>query len=530
MSTYNLFLSASDADTAITRSHRLFHDQGLTGVNLNLYGANINHWGTINSTALNITGDIGEPSYIKQLTGGIRVNGQSEFQSIIGGIRVQGTSYIQSLTGGLNINGNISSAGNISNVGNILNNGSVTINGGTRITGVTNITGATNIIGNTYIKGNFFNEGTTATIRATTTAISGNTLNLNGTTLNSTFTNFNLGATALNINAQTQIQGNTNVNGTLSVNGVPITNSNITNVSNYFLTGGECVEAINVGGGVIQGRYADYDLVSANEGSPTGVARGEYAIDLQMVRQNTSQVAAASGSAILGGRWNATKRSTSQGDWATVVGGLANTGLGPISVILGGSQNETSSYAEHSVVFGNRAVSYNDNELAQGNGSVYGYQRTWLVGNGSLNTDGINFGSGIFNWDQTNFSYPYILAAPNKSISFFLKGYGVISGPNTGVILMEGIGFADANNFYVTTTRSLGVGVSSNIVFFTGSRESAPWAATNTAFKLGICSNSAIGATFSVAVDTISNNPLPEEDTGLFAAIDLNQNLDVLFS
>ena len=426
MATYNLFLNASQADAAITKAHRLFDQNGLTGQSISLYGGNINNRGTINSTQLYITGDIGEESFIKRLTGGIRVAGDSEFDRILNGVDILGTSYIQTLTGGLNVTN-----GGFNVVGNSVNNGSFRNVGSVSITGPTAITGVTRIVGNTDIRGNFYQSGVFDVI-STDAEFRGNvdvtgTLDVYGplrvfgrTTIEAT------GGLTVSVPStvigNSTLQGITNIVGELQLNGEPFITQQINEVTevNYFLTGGDCVtllgELLSGAGGVIQ--TSNTGLVARNQGPlGTGTIRGPFSVDLQLSRNSTLQVAAGNHSVLIGGNrnravgpssavvggtgnlvsGNASAAMGGTGNWtigaysnifggqrnyisnqgtnASILGGAINAALGASSAILGGYKNQAS--RDFSVTLGTNAKAYNDTELVQG--SSYG-QRGWLMG------------------------------------------------------------------------------------------------------------------------------------------------------
>jgi hypothetical protein len=343
MATFNLFLNASQADSAITNAYRLFHPEGLTGVDLSLYGGNINHWGSINSTQINITGGIGEESFIDRLTGGIRVAGDCEFDSIINGVSIHGTSYIENLTGGLNINN-----GGINVVGSSVNNGSFRNVGPVSVTGPTNITGATRIVGATEFLGNYFQSGSfnvvsnnaefrgnldvtgaldingPLQVRGVTTIIATGGLNISGPT---------------NVVGNSRLEGTTNIVGELQLNGQPFFTQQLNQITetNYFITGGECLTLLTgVGGDIIQ--TSNTGLIPKNQGpSINGNPRGNYSVDLQLTRNSGTQVAGGSHSALIGGASN-----TASGAFSSVIGGSGNragrAGFGS-AAILGGTLN-----------------------------------------------------------------------------------------------------------------------------------------------------------------------------------------------
>lgn len=423
MATFNLFLEASQADFAITNSYRLFQPDGLTGQSLSLYGGNINHWGTINSTQLYITGDIGEESFINRLTGGIRVAGDCEFDSIVNGVSIGGTSYIQNLTGGLNV-----ANGGFNVVGNSVNNGSFRNVGTVSVTGPTSITGATRIVGNTDIRGNFYQSGAFNVV-SSSAEFRGNLdvtgsldvfgpIRLSGNTTITATGGLTVSGPATVIGNST-LQGTTNIVGELQLNGQPFITQQINETTevNYFLTGGECVTLLESNAGAIIST-SNTGLIPRNQGPTiTGTTRGNYAVDLQLNRTSTTQVAAGDYSVLVGGKENKAEGVASvsiggtgnyaAGNSASVLGGLQNSGEGQHSTIIGGQRNRIRSFtssssiiggvlnsgdsstsvvlggtenwtnATHSVAFGTKARTYNIGELVQG--SYYG-QRGWIMG------------------------------------------------------------------------------------------------------------------------------------------------------
>jgi hypothetical protein len=78
---------------------------------------------------------------------------------------------------------------------------------------------------------------------------------------------------------------------------------------------------------------------SAITGIPSGNARGQGAVDLQISRDTATQVASGWGSTISGGSCN------KSGNWATIAGGYQNYANGIVSFIGGGGYNETGDYS-----------------------------------------------------------------------------------------------------------------------------------------------------------------------------------------
>ena len=354
MATFNLFLNASQADTAITNAYRLFDSNGLTGQNILLYGGNIENFGSIKTRTLIATGNGLNSSYIQNLTGGIRVQGASQIPSITNGIAITGGTYLDYVYGGLRVNGATIVTGTFTNLGATTHSGPVFINGTTRVTGLLNVTGGLDVKGNVDISGSSFE-------------VASNDIRLRGTTI---------------IESNTIIQGNLDVRGDYFLDGIPFSGGSTT----YIFESGSIFTGVtgSQGGGITQGRYREYDLVpnievgtgslSFGGGSvgASGATRGEYAIDTQILRKYSNQVAAADFSVLLGGQENRLNETATRG---AIIGGLLNTGIGAGSVILGGSTNLTN--AAYSVAFGIKAKAYNRTELVQGTDGV---QRGWLLG------------------------------------------------------------------------------------------------------------------------------------------------------
>ena len=513
MATFNLFLQASQADSAITNSYRLFHPNGLTGQSLSLYGGNINHWGTINSTQLYITGGVGEESFINRLTGGIRVAGDCEFDKILNGVDIYGTSYIQTLTGGLNVTN-----GGFNVVGNSVNNGSFRNVGTVSVTGPTSITGATRIVGNTDIRGSFFQSGFFDVI-SNDAEFRGNVdvtgsldvfgpIRLSGNTTITATGGLTVSGPATVVGNST-LQGITNIVGELQLNGQPFYTQqlNQTTEVNYFLTGGECVTLLDSAGAILT--TSNTGLVPRNQGPTiTGTTRGDYAVDLQLERSSITQVAKGKYSALIGGSKNTASGDCSvsiggsgnavSGEYsaliggsgnsisstaygasclggssnavegylgsviggrfnkinnapqACIIGGVFNTGNGGSSVILGGVSNRTQ--GSSSVCLGARTISYNPYELAQGNGSI---QRSYLVGNNVFGNLPASFDGSIPIYFDNYATPSSSITIPGASAGLFLKGH-IVNTTSNSVHFLEGRGHVDPNGATITTTLSGG--------------------------------------------------------------------------
>jgi hypothetical protein len=489
MATYNLFLNASQADSAITNSYRLFQPNGLTGQNLSLYGGNINVLGKVNSTQLYITGGVGEESFINRLTGGIRVAGNSEFDRIVNGVDIFGTSYIQTLTGGLNVTN-----GGFNVVGNSVNNGSFRNVGSVSVTGPTAITGATRIVGNTSIVGNITQAGS---LQASQASVGTLTVN-NNLIVSGISSSAGLTSTAgLTVSGPTSIIGNstlqgiTNIVGSLQLNGQPFATQQINNITEnkYFLTGGDCLTQLNgSAGGVIQ--TDNTGLIPRNQGpAVTGDTRGNFSVDFQITRALTKQVAKGNYSSLIGGFNN-----EAFGNNSSVIGGYGNKTTGQYSAILGGIGNSIAHLAENSVVLGGRYNTGNslygviaggqfnsfynksteNSVILGGRGTVGGYNNNEVAFGGTpLGSQGGKIVLDLIYGIYVNAPYGYnvsllensgIFIPPDKAVVFkgigaaltsetFTNGY-----PNPGNTYFEIRGIATRQSFQMTTTYLFGSG------------------------------------------------------------------------
>ena len=519
MATFNLFLEASQADSAITNSYRLFHPNGLTGQSLSLYGGNINHWGTINSTQLYITGGVGEESFINRLTGGIRVAGDCEFDKILNGVDIYGTSYIQTLTGGLNVTN-----GGFNVVGNSVNNGSFRNVGTVSVTGPTSITGATRIVGNTDIRGNFYQSGAFNVV-SSSAEFRGNLdvtgsldvfgpIRLSGNTTITATGGLTVSGPATVVGNST-LQGITNIVGELQLNGQPFYTQqlNQTTEVNYFLTGGECVTLLDSAGAILT--TSNTGLVPRNQGPIiTGTTRGNYAVDLQLSRDSITQVASGDYSALIGGRNNKVlgdhgvsvggSGNTSAGEEAVVIGGYSNTAFGEFSAVVVGISNHASGQASavvggignkihyqayHSVALGGyeNKISGSNNAILGGFRNSIGLANRATVIGGSYGTAYNNYErvlsskqeeyartaqvgevvlslhNGIYQLGSTesaSYTNSGILIPANTMIAF--KGVGGINSSAGGATFVELKGIATQTSFELERTYKFGT-PSSNI-------------------------------------------------------------------
>lgn len=122
-----------------------------------------------------------------------------------------------------------------------------------------------------------------------------------------------------------------------------------------------------------------------------GNKRGAYAVDLQLNRLFSPEVASGGVSTILGG-----ERNTASGQWSAVVGGYNNQASGLRAFVGCGNANEAS--GDSSVVVGGGSGSGADGNKAEGNQSfVGGGSENRITNNGSTITGGTkNFSDAIY--------------------------------------------------------------------------------------------------------------------------------------
>jgi len=98
---------------------------------------------------------------------------------------------------------------------------------------------------------------------------------------------------------------------------------------------------------------------SDTDGLPIGDTRGAHAVDLQIYRQNSDEVAAGISSTIVGGQFNKIQGGSGAGSYGAILGGGSNEILGSqYGVILGGQGNKInpdSGNANNSIAAGTNA-------------------------------------------------------------------------------------------------------------------------------------------------------------------------------
>ena len=204
---------------------------------------------------------------------------------------------------------------------------------------------------------------------------------------------------------------------------------------------------------VIQSSTTNANLVIAPNGTgalvaniPDGAAtggnaRGQYSIDLQLIRNLSSQIVWSNYSSILSGRNNRisnTGLTAGAGDYSTIAGGSGNiidtTTNGAYNVIGGGLSNtipNTSSYATIGGGSGNSGTS-----------SGYAY---WTVGGGASNNASSNYATvsgGQSNTASTN-SHATVVGGSGNTAS---GQYSVTGGRQSTATSTDSIAFGRQNN------------------------------------------------------------------------------------
>ncbi len=142
--------------------------------------------------------------------------------------------------------------------------------------------------------------------------------------------------------------------------------------------------------------FAVKNMLETLNSSTAGTTRGSQAVDLQLQRNSSSQVASGIYSSLSGGR-----RNTASGNYSSVVGGNSNTASGGVAFIGGGSGN-TASGGGHSALCGGL------NNTSGGNRS--------FVGGGGGNNSGIQ-------------AYTTLCGGYNNSVT---GAYGTLCGGGRG--------------------------------------------------------------------------------------------------
>ena len=163
------------------------------------------------------------------------------------------------------------------------------------------------------------------------------------------------------------------------------------------------------GNGAITAQVPDGTVTGGN-------ARGQYAVDLQMVRTANTQVASATYSTVAGGRVNKASATNS-----TVAGGYVNKASGPYSTVTGGWFNTASAQYSFATNIENFATG-----IAS---SAFGRQaKAYMYGQQSI---GVNVGINTFGHGQATM-LPMAQNSTGTSDFFVKAGHNFGAGEGTG--------------------------------------------------------------------------------------------------
>jgi len=182
------------------------------------------------------------------------------------------------------------------------------------------------------------------------------------------------------------------------------------------------------GGGTVQGSSSTYDI-SAVARSSTPDARGNYSVDLQM-QGNADDVAAGTGSALIGGNFNRTAGSNS-----LISGGTGNelTAFASNSVILA-STNSKSNY-NNSAIIAHSQSNPADFTMSTYNSAIIGGNGNEMIGNFA--------GYSVILGGQTNSAYyqsrSVILGGSGNAFTSFGGNACVIGGTRVKVANKDGV-------------------------------------------------------------------------------------------
>ena len=178
------------------------------------------------------------------------------------------------------------------------------------------------------------------------------------------------------------------------------------------------------GNGAITAQVPDGTVAGGN-------ARGQYAVDLQMIRTANTHVASGLNSTVAGGSGN-----MASGQYSTVAGGSGNMASGQSSTVAGGSGNMAS--AQSSTVaggFNNTASAHhsfatNNENFATGiASSAFGRQaKAYMYGQHSI---GVNVGINTFGYGQATM-LPMAQNSTGTSDFFVKAGHNFAAGEGTG--------------------------------------------------------------------------------------------------
>ena len=178
------------------------------------------------------------------------------------------------------------------------------------------------------------------------------------------------------------------------------------------------------GNGAITAQVPDGTVTGGN-------ARGQYAVDLQMIRTANTQVASGTNSTVAGGRGNKASATSS-----TVAGGEGNTASAQYSTVAGGygntasAQNSTVAGGFNNTASGHHSFATNTENYATGiASSAFGRQaKAYMYGQHSI---GVNVGINTFGHGQATM-LPMAQNSTGTSDFFVKAGHNFAVGEGTG--------------------------------------------------------------------------------------------------
>jgi hypothetical protein len=207
------------------------------------------------------------------------------------------------------------------------------------------------------------------------------------------------------------------------------------------------------GTGAIVGQMPDGTVSGGN-------ARGQYAVDLQTLRNANTQVASGSYSVIGGGVVN-----TSSGDYSTVGGGVLNTSSGNTSTVGGGANNTSS--GDYSTVGGgaNNTSSGNTSTVGGGFGNTSSGNYSTVGGgygntsSGTVSTVGGGFGAKATRHGETSHASGIFSAAGDAQHTVLIARRDTTDATANVVLTLDGGTPSSTNRLTLPaeTTWSLGI-------------------------------------------------------------------------
>jgi hypothetical protein len=190
-------------------------------------------------------------------------------------------------------------------------------------------------------------------------------------------------------------------------------------------------------------------IASVPDGTATGGnARGAYAVDLQMLRNNSQNVASGNYS-FIGSGYN----NRANGGNAVSNGGEANTASSNYSTISGGQSNTASTNTHATVVGGQSNTSSGQKSVSGGNGNTSSGEASVTFGSGNIASarfaTGLGMSSRAYLYNQlavgaVGSSFGFTVGASQYSF-LVASGMGVLTTGNTTSITLDG----DAGNLII---------------------------------------------------------------------------------